>query len=56
MNEKTLPYTSQIIAKIIKEIEQSTIEPIISLTNTEFIAGAEYTKKDIIKRIKEINF
>ncbi len=42
---KDLPYTQSIIDKIIKTIEETTIEPIISLANPEFIAGSEYAKK-----------
>lgn len=53
---KNLPYTQSILDKIIKEIEQLTIEQIISLSNPDFIAGAEYVRKDIIKKIQEITF
>ena len=54
--KKDLPYTSIILDKIIKVIESSTIEPIVSLSAPEFIAGAEYQKKDILKKIKEMKF
>lgn len=53
---KDMPYTKGIIDKIIEAVQKSSIEPIVSLANPEFIAGAEYQKKDILKRIKEIKF
>lgn len=51
-----LPYTKSIINKIINEIEKYEIEQVVSLANAEFTAGSTYTKKEIIKRIKEIEF
>ena len=53
---KNMPYTQGIVDKIVKAIEESSVEPIVSLANPEFIAGADYQKKDILKRIKEIKF
>lgn len=52
MATKNLPYTQMIIDKVIKEMETVVVEPVVSLSNPEFIAGTEYMKKEMLKKVK----
>lgn len=47
-------YTQLVINKITKEVENTVVEPIVSLANPEFLAGAEYMKKEVLRTLKTI--
>lgn len=53
--KETLPYTALIRDKMIAQVEKTIIIPTGSSANGEFVAGADYAKKEIIKSLREIN-